>query len=194
MRIVNCDTESAVLLTLRRGLALLDAVAERNGSVTAKSLARSLGLQQRTCYHLLRTLRREGYLVRLPNGEFDIGPRRAFVNRLRSTPANGMSSLEQGPGASAPPELGRAVHFMSKHPSELVDIHLETQTTVPEPALSPRQAEVVDLVAKGLTNVEISHKLYIGVDTVKKHLTQALSVTGCRNRTQLALFWLSGRR
>src|SRR4051812_12707394 len=59
------------------------------------------------------------------------------------------------------------------------------------PALSPRQIDVVTLVAQGLTNQQIARNLSIGVDTVKKHLTQALRVSGCRNRTQLALWWLS---
>jgi DNA-binding CsgD family transcriptional regulator len=58
--------------------------------------------------------------------------------------------------------------------------------------LSPRQAEVVRLLSEGLTNHQIAEALVITVDTVKKHLTRALEVTGCRNRTQLALVWRDG--
>jgi DNA-binding NarL/FixJ family response regulator len=57
--------------------------------------------------------------------------------------------------------------------------------------LSPRQIEVVTLLAQGLTNQQIADELCIGVDTVKKHLTQALRVSGSENRTQLALWWCS---
>ncbi|WP_433208825.1 response regulator transcription factor [Nocardia sp. CA-107356] len=66
------------------------------------------------------------------------------------------------------------------------------ETTATKAALTARQAEVVTLVASGLTNQEIAGTLFVGVDTVKKHLTQALAVTGCQNRTQLALYWMSG--
>ena len=40
----RANSESTVLQTLLRGLSVLDAVAERNGTATAKSLARQLGL------------------------------------------------------------------------------------------------------------------------------------------------------
>ena len=55
--------------------------------------------------------------------------------------------------------------------------------------LSRRQAEVADLVAQGLTNREIARKLFVGIDTVKKHVTKVLEETGCANRTRLALEW-----
>ncbi|MBB3664513.1 DNA-binding IclR family transcriptional regulator [Prauserella sediminis] len=71
----DAGAEGTVLQTLARGLSVLEAVAERNGSATPKSLARQLGLKQATCYHLLRTLRAEGYVIRLPGGQFDVGPR-----------------------------------------------------------------------------------------------------------------------
>ncbi|RZQ61265.1 helix-turn-helix transcriptional regulator [Amycolatopsis suaedae] len=53
--------------------------------------------------------------------------------------------------------------------------------------LSPRERQVADLVAAGLTNREIADQLYVSVDTVKKHLTGAMAKLGVRNRTQLAL-------
>ncbi|MEV0032718.1 LuxR C-terminal-related transcriptional regulator [Nocardia sp. NPDC050793] len=57
--------------------------------------------------------------------------------------------------------------------------------------LSARQAEVVALLACGLTNTEIAKTLNITLDTVKKHITRALQLTGCRNRTELTLEWRS---
>ncbi|WP_433192204.1 response regulator transcription factor [Nocardia sp. CA-107356] len=115
------------------------------------------------------------------------------VIRLRSSQTNAMIGLlapESGTFGPRDLAIGRLV---SRHLGGLTDLHLKRRTIIPA-GLTPRQAEVVDLVAQGLTNVEIAERLYVGIDTVKKHLTQALSVTGCRNRTALALFWLSGRR
>lgn len=88
--------EGTVLQTLTRGLAVLDAVAERNGTATAKSLSRQLGLSQGTCYHLLRTLRHDGYVVKLPGGQFDIGPRGAALATnigLRTGPSPDISAI-----------------------------------------------------------------------------------------------------
>jgi DNA-binding CsgD family transcriptional regulator len=62
----------------------------------------------------------------------------------------------------------------------------------PRPALSPREREVAELVAAGLTNREIARALCVGEPTVKKHVTRALAATGCATRTQLAIAWRSG--
>ncbi|MFI1916036.1 LuxR C-terminal-related transcriptional regulator [Nocardia sp. NPDC020380] len=53
--------------------------------------------------------------------------------------------------------------------------------------LTPREWEVAALAAQGLTNRQIADRLFIGTDTVKKHLTRALAETSCTTRTQLAL-------
>jgi IclR family acetate operon transcriptional repressor len=82
---VTGSDEENVLTTLVRGLELLQAVAESDGQATAKSLSRRHNLTPGRCYHLLRTLRIHGYVVRLPGGRFDIGPRGASLGRqLRS--------------------------------------------------------------------------------------------------------------
>jgi DNA-binding CsgD family transcriptional regulator len=55
--------------------------------------------------------------------------------------------------------------------------------------LTPREREVAALAAQGLTNQQIAARLFVGLDTVKKHLTRVLTETGCASRTQLALRW-----
>jgi IclR family transcriptional regulator, acetate operon repressor len=71
--------DSGTLLTLQRGLRLLEAIAEDNSNATAKSLSYRLGLKKGTCYHLLRTLEEEGYIVRLAGGRFTLGGRIAVL-------------------------------------------------------------------------------------------------------------------
>jgi DNA-binding CsgD family transcriptional regulator len=53
--------------------------------------------------------------------------------------------------------------------------------------LTPREWDVAELAAQGLTNRQIAERLFIGVDTVKKHLTRVLAATSCASRTQLAV-------
>ncbi len=52
--------------------------------------------------------------------------------------------------------------------------------------LSPREAQVATLVARGLLNKEIAARLAIREQTVKNHLKRAFARTGARSRTELA--------
>ncbi len=56
--------------------------------------------------------------------------------------------------------------------------------------LSPRELEVVALVAQGAANQDIADALKISQDTVKRHLTNAFDKTGVSSRLELALFAL----
>jgi DNA-binding CsgD family transcriptional regulator len=53
--------------------------------------------------------------------------------------------------------------------------------------LTPREAEIVGLVMRGLSNKEIEAKLFISLETVKKHLSAIYRKLGVRNRLQLSL-------
>jgi DNA-binding NarL/FixJ family response regulator len=52
--------------------------------------------------------------------------------------------------------------------------------------LSPRELEVVRLVAEGSSNREIADLLALSPRTVERHLTNSLTKLGARNRTELA--------
>jgi len=53
--------------------------------------------------------------------------------------------------------------------------------------LSSRQKRVFEHLSNGLTNKEISSKLYLSEGTVKNHITAILSTLNLKNRTQVAL-------
>lgn len=55
-------------------------------------------------------------------------------------------------------------------------------------ALSPRERQVLRLIAKGESNREIARSLYITEKTVKNYVSQVLNHLGLRDRTQVAIF------
>jgi predicted ATPase/DNA-binding CsgD family transcriptional regulator len=57
--------------------------------------------------------------------------------------------------------------------------------------LSPRERELVTLVAKGQTDAQIAAQLYITVRTVSSHLDRVRDKTGCRRRADLTRLALS---
>lgn len=57
-------------------------------------------------------------------------------------------------------------------------------------ALSPRERQVVALVAKGKRNAEIGSELGIATKTVKVHMDHIFAKLRMHSRTQVAVAWL----
>ena len=59
------------------------------------------------------------------------------------------------------------------------------------PRLSPRERELITLVAQGRTDAQIAAQLYITVRTVSSHLDRIRDKTGCRRRADITRLALS---
>ena len=93
----------------------------------------------------------------------------------------GIRTVGHGDALLAPSITRRLIaHFASNHtlpqaPAKLAD-------------LTPRELEVLRLLATGLSNGEIADELIVGETTIKTHVTRILMKLGVRNRVQAVVF------
>jgi two-component system response regulator DesR len=69
----------------------------------------------------------------------------------------------------------------------MVGLGMTVFTPGSEPALlglSPREREVLDLVAEGATNRQIGERLFLSPHTVKEHTSAVYRKLGVRNRAE----------
>ena len=96
--------------------------------------------------------------------------------------------------AHAAEERGRAMSLATaaEYVLMLTAAGPQPPTAVPGPeGLSPRERELVTLVARGHTDAQIAAQLYISVRTVSSHLDRIRDKTGCRRRADLTRMALS---
>lgn len=59
---------------------------------------------------------------------------------------------------------------------------------LPHEELTEREMEVLQLIAQGKSNQEVADELFIGIKTVKYHLTNLFGKLGVEDRTQAAIY------
>src|ERR671910_27581 len=89
-------------------------------------------------------------------------------------------------------DLGRAIKAAADGQVQLAPeaaSRLMREVLAPESPelLTERETEVLELMARGKANKQISHALFIGEKTVKAHVSSILSKLGVQSRTQAAL-------
>jgi DNA-binding NarL/FixJ family response regulator len=120
-----------------------------------------------------------------------------YVTKALQSGASGFILKDSGPRLLA--EAVRAAAEGDSLISPSITVRLLRQLMAPgtrrapDTVLSLREADVVRLVAQGLTNAEIAHALYITVGTVKTHLGNIQSKLAARNRVEIAAWaWRMG--
>lgn len=69
----------------------------------------------------------------------------------------------------------------------------EESPPIDKTRFTERELEVMSRIAKGLSNKEIAKELYISEGTVANYITSVLSKTSLEHRTQIAIYYLTGR-
>ena len=91
-------------------------------------------------------------------------------------------TVAAGDSLLSPSVTSRVIERMARQPTP------DASTDARLDELTPREREVLELVARGLSNVEIAAALVIEESTVKTHTKRILAKLGVRDRVQAVIF------
>ncbi|GAA0688149.1 response regulator transcription factor [Kitasatospora atroaurantiaca] len=194
IRVLLVDDHPVVRRGLRAmvdDLPELEAVGEAADGVAALKVLEELeqrpdvvlmDLQMGTGMHGVEATRR---ITALPD------PPAVLILTTYSTDADILAAVEAGATGyllkDAPPEdVAAAVRAASRGETVLappVAARLLGRVRAGRPTLSPREAEILQLLAEGLANRQISKRLFISEATVKTHLVHIYDKLGVDSRT-----------
>jgi DNA-binding NarL/FixJ family response regulator len=144
-----------------------------------KATRQIVGLQPGTKILVLTTYGDDEYVV-----EALRAGAAGFLLKMDSPPrlVEAVRIVAAGEALLAPTVTRRLIdHFISAPPVQ----------RIPPPQLAeltPREREVLTLIARGLSNAEIGRELYLGEGTVKTHVVRILAKLRLRDRVQVVVF------
>ncbi|TCP29011.1 LuxR family two component transcriptional regulator [Scopulibacillus darangshiensis] len=69
----------------------------------------------------------------------------------------------------------------------------ETKSKVDDKLFTERERGIMSLIAKGYSNKEISKQLFISEGTIANYISSILGKTGLAHRTQIAIYYITGK-
>ncbi|MEO2076707.1 MAG: response regulator transcription factor [Bacillus sp. (in: firmicutes)] len=104
-----------------------------------------------------------------------------------------------------PEQIRDAIKSVYKGNSIIQDVILEklksnlgggtnpSETKLDLTLFTERERDIMSLIAKGYSNKAISKELFISEGTVANYITSVLNKTGLEHRTQIAIYYLTGK-
>jgi len=103
---------------------------------------------------------------------------------LKDAPAEDLVAavriVARGDALLAPAVTRRVIESFARTPKPAAPVELTS--------LSPRETEVLRLLARGRSNAEIAKDLFVGEATAKTHVSSVLSKLGLRDRIQAVIY------
>jgi DNA-binding NarL/FixJ family response regulator len=90
-------------------------------------------------------------------------------------------TVRTGDALLAPAITRRLVQRFAQRGSDTVSLHRDLAS------LTPRELEVLGLLARGLSNAELANRLHLAETTVKTHVARILAKLGLRDRVQAVI-------
>ncbi|GHH62843.1 DNA-binding NarL/FixJ family response regulator [Streptomyces umbrinus] len=90
-------------------------------------------------------------------------------------------TVRTGDALLAPAITRRLVQRFAQHGSDTAALHRDLAS------LTPRELEVLGLLARGLSNAELAGRLHLAEATVKTHVARILAKLGLRDRVQAVI-------
>jgi DNA-binding NarL/FixJ family response regulator len=190
MRIVMLEDHAAV----REGMSLLlDRAGHRVVGQTARGadaralvlgrrpdlLLIDLGLPEGDALALIRDLARELPILRIV--VYTASEDRAHIEAALHAGAHGVVTKEAGPE-----ELLRGLDAVAAGRPWL-DPRVERMAVADaarDPLLTPREREVLELLASGLSPAQVAGRLHLGPETIRSHVKSAMGRLGASTRAQ----------
>jgi RNA polymerase sigma factor (sigma-70 family) len=94
----------------------------------------------------------------------------------------GLHAVAAGDALLSPSVTGRVIERMARQPAPNASLDARLED------LTAREREVLELVARGLSNSEIAETLVIEESTVKTHVKRVLAKLDARDRVQAVIF------
>ncbi|RUS45351.1 response regulator transcription factor [Cohnella sp. AR92] len=103
------------------------------------------------------------------------------------------TTLTQSPGAApSTAEKPASSSIPAEETASPASVKADSDSKIDRSLFTERELEVMALIARGLSNKEISKKLYISEGTVANYITSVLNKTALEHRTQIAIYYLTG--
>ena len=203
MTVMIVDDHPLMRRGVRQLLALeprLTVIAEANNGTEALAEARrltpdiillDLNMKGMSGLDTLKALRREGIEARIVI--FTVSDARSDIDAMIDAGADGYL-LKDGDPALLPGQLLDAARG-EKIFSDAVRDYLATRQHSASPfrLLTERERDVLQEVARGLSNKEIAAALHISEETVKVHIRNLLKKLDVRSRVAATVMWLENR-
>lgn len=91
--------------------------------------------------------------------------------------------------------IHQGVHVMDEQVfDKFVDAGIKPNSNFNKDNYTARELQIIEAVASGLSNKEIAEKLFISEGTVKNYISTILCKENLSHRTQLAVYYLTGRK